>query len=420
MNEVRLSASYLARQEIRRRPWQFLLSCVAVASGVTVVVGCLLALGKERREASALLADQERQLDERFAHYSQTLAEAMTKAGFNVIVLPAGQELDDWYREDFAAKSFPADLRPRLERPPLATIEHLLPRLVGRFVWPERKWTVIVYGTAPEPIQPSALGTRWLDRSVPPGHVDIGCELAQAFRLQAGQELAVGGTAYRVRRCLPATGTKEDIGLLFALQDAQRILGRPGQVNEILALEKPVAWGDIEQVRSELARRLPQAQAVEIRNRVVASVWARRMTEKEARNLLDRERRRQADLQRGHRRLAVAASLSALAVSALWLAVMTTLNLSRRRREIGLLAALGLSPGGVRNVFLIRVLLAAVCGIAIGASPWLFRQGFGNGQPLAWLLAAVAAALPAILTAALITHHQIARRDPADVLKNES
>jgi hypothetical protein len=250
--------------------------------------------------------------------------------------------------------------------------------------------------------------------------VDVGCELAQAFKLQPGQELAVAGTAYRIRRCLPSTGTKEDIGLHFALPDAQSILKRPGAVNEILALEQPVAWGDIEQVRAELADRLPQAEAMEIKNRVVASVWAQRMTEKEARNLLDQERARQAELQRGHRRLALAASLSALGISALWLAVMTTLNLARRRQEIGLLAALGLSPGRVRNVFLVRVLLAAVFGIAIGALPWLFRHGFGTGQPLAWLLAAVAAALPAILTAALITHHQIARRDPADVLKNES
>ena len=100
---------------------------------------------------------------------------------------------------------------------------------------------------------------------------------------------------------------------------------------------------------------------------------------------------------------------------------MTVLNLARRRTEIGLLAALGLSARRIRSVFLARVGYAALLGILIGVAPSLVRHGLaGTGQPTVWLLAAIAAALPATLTAAIVTHRQLARRDPAEVLKNES
>jgi len=277
MHNARLSPSYLARQEIRRRPWQFLLSVLAVAAGVATVVGCLAALRGERRAAEQLLDRQEQDLDQRFATYQQDLAESMTKAGFQVILLPRDQNLGDWYSEDFAAKALPADALDRLGAKPLRTLEHLLPRLTGRLLWPERRWTVIVNGTAPAPLHPSPLGNRWLEASVPVGQVDVGSEIARAFALLPGLELPVAGRTYRIRQCRPATGTKDDIALHFALDNARQVLNRPGEVNEILALEQPVAWADPAQIRAELAERLPEAQAVEIGNRVVATVRARRM-----------------------------------------------------------------------------------------------------------------------------------------------
>ncbi len=414
MDTNRLTTSYLTRQEIRRRPWQFLLSALAVAAGVATVVGSLAALRAERQHAERLLGDQERELDQRFADYQKGLAESMTKAGFQVVILPRDQDMSDWYSQDFAAKSLPPDVLERLGSAPLSTLEHLLPRLVGRFSWPERRWTVIVTGTAPSPLHPSALGTRWLESSVPTGEVDVGSELARAFSLAPGMDLPVGGQAYRVRQCRAATGTKDDISLHFALADAQRVLDRPGQINELLALELPAAWADPASIRGELAERLPEAQAIEIGNRVVATVRARRMAEEESRALLAQERDRQDSLLRSHTRLVAAVAAGAIALSALWLAVMTIVNLGGRQAEIGLLAALGLSPTQVRAVFLRRVLLATGLGLVVGTLPW-----WGRSAPL-WALAALATALPALLAAGAVAHWHIVRHDPAEVLKNES
>ncbi|MBT7300345.1 MAG: hypothetical protein HN849_12565, partial [Victivallales bacterium] len=194
----------------------------------------------------------------------------------------------------------------------------------------------------------------------------------------------------------------------------------PGQVNEIVALEQPGAWADIERIRAELGKRLPTAQVLEISNRVVATVRARRMAERESRQLLDQEKADRGKLHHAHSRLALAISLAAVGISALWLAVMTVLNLSRRRGELGLLSALGLSPRRIRAVFMARIAFVAAFGIALGALPWLVRGlGTATRQMPFWLLAAAIAALPPILATAVVTHHQIARRDPADVLKNE-
>lgn len=413
MNEFQLCPSYLARQEIRHRPGQFLLSVLAVAVGVAAVLGVLGAQRAGRRQAEALLRDQERELDERYAAYREELAAAMTKAGFQVVLLAREQNLADWQNEDHAARSLPPDAAARLRARPLDTLEHLLPRLSGRLDWPERRWTVLVYGTAAEVLHPSPLGERWLDRTVPPGQVDVGDAIARAFGLAPGQDLAVAGRMLRIRRCRAPAGAKDDIALHLALEDAQAILGRPGEVNEILALQRPAAWGDTARIRAELAARLPEAQAVEIGNRVVANLRARRMADEESAGLLAQSRERQENLLRAQARLGLALAAGVVTLSALWLAVLTTLNLSRRRAEIGLLAALGLPLPRIRAVFLGRVHLAAVLGLVAGT---LIRL---PGLTAAALLAAAAAALPAPLVAAAIIRHHI-RRDPADALRNDS
>ena len=420
MDSSRLSPSYLARQEIRRRPWQFAVSALAVATGVAAVVGSLAVLEKERQTSIELLRTKELELGERFAVYRQDLAAAMTKAGFNVIILPREQDLSDWYSDNFAAKRLPTDGIEQLGSRPLQTVEHLVPRLTGRLEWPERKWTVIVCGMAARPLHPSALATRLLPGPVPLGAVDVGSEIAQAFALSPGQNLVIAGKTFRLRECRSATGTKQDITLHLPIKAAQEILGRPGQINEIVALERPGAWANIERIRAELGKRLPTAQVLEVSNRVVATVRARRMAERESRKLLDREKADRERIHRDHSRLALGISLAAVTISALWLAVMTVLNLSRRRGELGLLSALGLSPGRIRAVFMIRIAFVAALGIALGALPWLVH-GLGTAarQMPFWLLAAAIAALPPILATAVVTHLQVARRDPADILKNE-
>lgn len=409
-----LRPSYLARQEIRRRPWQFALSALAVAASVAAVLGLLGTLRGERREAERLLIEEEAKLDRRYAAYQEELAEAMTKAGFQVVILPREQNLGDWHSENFATLSLPPDSIDRLAAEPLETLEHLLPRLTGRLLWPERRWTVILHGAAPAVIHPNAHGERWLARDVPPGQVDVGSEIVRAFDLSPGDELAVAGRVLRVRRCLESAGAKDDIALHLALADAQAILDRPGEVNEILALQRPAAWGDLPRIRAELAERLPEAQAIEIANRVVANLRSRRMAEEESRSLLAQARNRQAVLHRTQLRLALAMAAGAVGISALWLGVLTILNLARRRAEIGLLAALGLPLRRIRAVFLVRVRLAALLGLLVGALPWL------PSLTLPALLAAVLAALPAPLAAAAIVQSQLIRRDPAEALANDS
>ena len=316
MNEFQLCPSYLTRQEIRRRPGQFLLSVLAVAAGVAAVLGVLGSQRAGRRQAEALLRNQERELDGRYAAYREELAAAMTKAGFQTVILPRDQNLADWHHEDHAARSLPPDTVGRLRARPLDTLEHLLPRLSGRLEWPERRWTVLVYGTAAEILHPSPLGERWLDRTVPPGQADVGDAIVRAFGLAPGQDLAVAGRVVRIRRCREPAGAKDDIALHLALEDAQAILGRPGEVNEILALQRPAAWGDAARIRAELAERLPEAQAVEIGNRVVANLRARRMAEEESASLLAQARERQENLLRSQARLglALAAVIMALMI----------------------------------------------------------------------------------------------------------
>src|SRR5262249_11472855 len=163
--------------------------------------------------------------------------------------------------------------------------------------WPEQKRTVLLVGIRGElPIGRKAQKKPLLEK-VPPGAVFVGHELHESLRLKAGQKLRMLGKEFKVRKLMPQTGTRDDIKLWGNLAEAQALLGKEGQINEILAVECNCASPDrVGDVLKEVAKILPDTQVIERASPALVRAKARTQAAAEAKRAAERERDARAEL----------------------------------------------------------------------------------------------------------------------------
>lgn len=200
--------------------------------------------------------------------------------------------------------------------------------------------------------------------------VAIGAELARQLGVQVGQELDGLGGRVRVSGIV-STGGAEDKAVLAPIRMAQQVIGKPGAVQRVYvsALTKP---------EDDFARKNPDALSAADRDRWFCSPYANSI----ARQLQDAipnshaEQIRQVAQNEGTVLsrisglmwlLSIAAQIAAaMAVSA---AMATALY--ERRREIGLMKALGADTARVRTLFFAESFVLAIgsglVGFGIGA-----------------------------------------------------
>lgn len=208
----------------------------------------------------------------------------------------------------------------------------------------------------------------WPQDEVPPdGPVNVlaGTQLAADHRLKPGDVLQVNDRELRISGIL-TTGAAEERALVAPLAVAQQLAGRPGAVRRVLvsALTKP---------EDAFARRDPRTMSPKMHDRWYCSPYANSIAFQinEALPYAHAEQMRQVAQNEGAILLringlmwlvALAAVLAAvLAVSA---AMMNTLM--ARRREIGLMKALGANRSSVAALFLTEGALLAVVAGATG------------------------------------------------------
>ncbi|MCK5803956.1 MAG: hypothetical protein KAI66_14050 [Lentisphaeria bacterium] len=408
----------LAARELRHRFFSFLLGVSATAIACGTLVGTLAVLSLHEQATRDVLEHKERELDTRLANYNQQLEAAMGRLGFNVTILPAGQNLSDWYADDFASETMPETIIETLHEAGLVTIENLVARLTGRIEWAEGKRVALVVGEALSSKQASASAA--LPQPPAPGTVEVGYGLHSLLSLSAGKTMDLNGRRFTVARCLPEQGTKEDITIRMALIDAQALLERPGRINEIRAIQCRCAWSESGQVAAELEKVLPGGlQVVEEQGKITTIRMARDMMERESRSMLEQERKSRVGARRQRRRLGLALSGLAALVAACWVALTTRENCRARRVEVGVLRALGMPVRSILDLFLRRTVLEAVLGAVAGflATAWVAQDaGF---EIICWFAAALGVAcivsLPAAVAAALL----VSRADAGLTLKND-
>ena len=437
--------------EILFRKLHFFLSVFAVAAAAAVLAGAVTSMRRFDAATQAILARKEAEtqarvkalrdkIRARVAKLNDEMRRIMKKMGFNILILPEGQDLTDYYSKGYAAKLMPESYVEKLSKARIMTIRHLMPILERRVSWPEQGGrTVFLVGTRGEVPQAWRKNKKTpIVNRIPKGKIVLGYQLWKGLHLKPGDKVAFMGRTYTVDKCMEERGSKDDISLWLPLEEAQSLLGLRGKINAILALECSCAWAQVGKVRADVARVLPGTQVKEFRSKALARAEARNKAAAEGARMVEQARRemRAALLQEKAARAKMKQSMDdfasilvplVLLASTLWTALLAFDNVRRRRGEIGILRAIGCSSGRIASLFLARAVLVGIAGALAGYAAGVggalqFSQappggpGFLQGLLFLGILlgAPLLSALAGLAPAALA-----ARTDPALVLREE-
>lgn len=393
----------LSIREALHRRVNFALGVLSVLIATAVLSGALRLLDAHDLRTEEILAGMQAELETQIGRLQDDTVRYMQGLGFNIVILPAGQNLSDWYAEDYAAQTMPADNAALLAAGGLTTLEDIEPVLRRKIRWPETQWTVLIAGRGGQDAPPA-------------GQADIGDEIARGLNLRAGSSFKLMEQPFTVRNVWKQEAGAADITLTLALEDAQRLLGMDGRISEIRAVQRRAAWQDIARIRDEVARILPGTQVIEKGSEVLAKVTAIRQVEEKGAAQIQNEQRSRGQLKQSLQRILGLLLPFILLTCAAWIWLLTADNTARRTVEIGTLRSLGFSSGSVAAVFLFRALLT---GLAGGAAGLLLSAALAHGMSLklAGLLLPMAVLLS--LAGSLPPVWRAVRRDPADILRGD-
>jgi putative ABC transport system permease protein len=338
-------------KEIAHRKINFLLALIAVTCAVLFFVSFYTTAQASGRETARL----------------------MRNLGFNIRIVPRETDLERFWMRGYSTETMPEEYVYRFagqEGLSFARLTAILQQPVE-----VRGIQALLTGLSAE-VKPAGTPPAIMTFQIEPGTVYAGSELVAVLGLEEGDELAVGDLPFRVERCLSESGSVDDIRLYCALADAQSILGLPGRINEIKAMDCAclIPGGDSKaQLESELERMLPEGRLVRIQNLATAREEQRKVIE-------------------GYVALLIPFVVGLCGV---WIGALAMLNVRERRTEIGILRALGYGGGRISALILLKAicigLIGAVIGYAIGTwlaltqGPHLFKLTASGIVPIAWL-----------------------------------
>ena len=387
-----MSILRLIVREIAHRKLNSLLGLTAIVAAVALFVGPQTFCAAMQRETTRLMRDM----------------------GFNLLILPEGADMVDFWRTEYAQEEMPEQYVHDLADSRIMTVRHLVAQLQKKVEWRGR--TVLLTGILPE-VQMAHRGVKSpMGMEIPRGEVTLGYELARSSNVKPGDMITLEGEkklTFEVSRCFERpSGNKDDIRIYAHLHDVQELLGKQGRINIIEALscrcEDERADLGLERIREDIQRLLPGARVSMVRNIALARERTRGMVEKYVALLLP----------------------GVLGACALWVGLLALGNVRERRSEIGILRALGVGSGRVAALFLGKAVLlgfiGAVLGFALGTElalhfgPKLFPLTAKHVAPMYSLLLSSAIGAPVLCAVASYIPSIVAvTQDPAVTLTRE-
>ena len=134
--------------------------------------------------------------------------------------------------------------------------------------------------------------------AVPPGTMVLGHELHRSLKLKKGDKVPLMDKTFTVHQLQPEKGNNDDITIWINLAEAQRLLGKEGRINAILALECGCEADRLSVIRADVAKILPDTQVIEFASQAIARAEARNRAEAESKAALLQEEEQRNQLRR--------------------------------------------------------------------------------------------------------------------------
>ena len=432
--KIPLSIWKLIGQEIRYRKLNFILSVLSVFIASSALIAAIIVLRIHDEHTGLILEEKEKNLADRMTRLEDDTRKSMLELGFNIIILPEGQELSDWYDKGYSSTYMPEDYVDRLAQSGIIIVRHFFPTLQQKVEWPEKKRKIILVGTRGEVPNPVKNARAPLIEPVPAGSIILGYELHRSMDLKAGENLMLMGRKYRIIECYDERGNQDDISAWIHLREAQELFDKPGLINAILALEC-LCTGDVPlaKMRDSITRILPGTLVIEKGSQALARAETRLNLAVQAKATIADEKRNREILRDSRENFASFLIPVVFLACGSWVAFLGLMNSRARREEIGILRAFGVSTKKVLKTFLYKYFLVGICGGILGffggvLSGILFGNIIEGGyiwfssEPLQllylFLLAAIGSSILAVI-AGWIPALVATQQDPAEILHKE-
>jgi putative ABC transport system permease protein len=345
-----MTPNKLIWKEIWQRPTAMVTCLLAISLGVTAIVAI---------RSTTIYSEQ-------------AVANQLEALGANVLLLPQGASLEDYYSADAHGATLPEEYASQLALANLEGVEKISPKLSvptelngskvtltgilpqsdfeAKAAWQSaqifsnkhaccKKRATLDDGTRSESDN-LALG-RFV-RNIAEDSVLVGADVAASAGVKSGDMITLLGMPFIVSRIIPPTGTVDD-GRVFAHLHPVQLLANKGEnvnVIEIMACCQDAAGG----LTGQLADLFPDLKVVTITQVVDTQVAVNRLMT----------------------RLSYLFFAILLVVGVASIAGTMFANVAERRREIGTLMALGASPALVSRLFLVKAVAIGLVGGAIG------------------------------------------------------
>jgi len=443
----------LVLREIAHRKVNFVLALLSVAAAVACLVGAMTLVKGNELKTGELLAAKQAEVETAIAEKEQKVAAAgaelqdamrkITKGlGFNILVLPQDQDLNELHVEGTVSNTMPEAYVDKLANSRIVTINHLLPIVSKTLSWEEYDRPILLTGTRGEVPQAHRDPKKPLLDHVPEGTMVIGYQLHKDLGLNVGDKVKLMEREFEITKTFPERGTADDSTVWVNLAQAQEMLGMQNLVNAILALECNCATKDrLAEIRQDIAEILPGVQVIERGPPALARAEARNQAKATAQAALQREQQAGAEAlkkEKESRELVEKQTQDFAAVlvpvvmigCGVWIGFLAFMNVRQRSEEIGILRAIGLKSTQILKIFLGKALLIGVLGAVAG-----YLAGFFIGVSWSDLAPAASSAsrlfdtqlvILAIIVAPLLSGLAswlpamlAARQDPAIVLQGQ-
>lgn len=419
----------LIRKEIAYRKLDFVLA----VSGVAVAVGCVVAVmtllkGHDVRLAELAEARKQETLS-LMREVQEDYRVIMKELGYNLLILHKDEDKLEFLTRGYASRFMPERFIDDLAASNIVLIRHLLPMIQRKVKWPERRDTrIVLIGVRGEvPFAERAPKEPMMD-PVEPGTMRIGKALAENLRIKEGEVVGLMGKAFRVARVHERRGNVDDMTVWVHLDEGQELLGRPGEINAIMALSCVCAAGDLPAITAAIQQALPETQVIELSRRAAVRLKAREKAATLGRETTEGESLYHARAKR--EREALAAWLVPLVVlgCGVWVGLLMLANVRERRVEIAILRAVGGGLGKIVALFLGRAIPVGVIGALVGylggfalGTLWLRAEQTPAAGLFDWRLPAALLVVVPVLVCLVswIPAVMAAQQDPAEILRKE-